>query len=600
VMQRLRRQVNTGFAVGAALLLLTSGVAVWSSLRSRDAAEERRALFERRTRIEHLLGALQDAETGQRGYLLTGDSTFLGPYLNVAGSFPTRLEGIRSGFVTHQDRMPRLDTLSSLVNQKLNEMAQTLSLARSGRNAEAQRLVRAGEGKQYMDQIRALVLSLVQDEQTLLKAWDDRLLAADRLSMSTSVASLILAALLLAVGAATVNRSMTAREEADAARAEGEQRLFRLLEALPVAVFVLDAKGNPFYANRVSQEILGKGIVPDTSTTDLPRVYPTYVAGTDQPYPPDRLPIVRALTGEKVYAEDLELRQDDRIVPLEVWAAPVHDSAGKVAFAVAVFSDIHERKAARESIRKLNEELTGKVSELIDLNQELEAFTYSVSHDLRAPVRHIDGFSRLLQENLGDKLDAESRRYLERIRAGAANMGTLIDDLLQLSRVGRQELIVQRTDLNAVLRSVIYDLRDDVKDRNIDWRTGKLHSTECDQRLIRQVFVNLITNALKFSRGRTPAVIEVGEKSMNGEPAIYVRDNGVGFDMKYADKLFGVFQRLHQAEEFEGTGVGLAIVHRIVRKHGGRVWAEAEPDKGATFYFTLDGAGRARHGTGKK
>ena len=599
-MQRLRRQVNTGFAVGAALLLLTSAVAVWSSLRSRDAAEERRALFERRTRIEHLLSALQDAETGQRGFLLTGDSTFLAPYTGVVGSFAQRLQAVRAEFTTHPDRLPRVDSLSSLVNQKLNELAQTLSLAQTGRKADAQKLVRAGGGKQYMDQIRALVSSLVQDEQTLLKAWDDRLLAADRLSLSTSFASLVLAALLLAVGAATVNRSMTARAEADAALAESEQRLFRLLEALPVAVFVLDAKGDPFYANRASQEILGKGIVPNTSTTDLPRVYPTYVAGTDQRYPSERLPIVRALTGEKVYAEDLELHQDDRIIPLEVWAAPILDSAGKVAFAVAVFSDIHERKAAREAIRKLNQELTGKVSELIDLNQELEAFTYSVSHDLRAPVRHIDGFSRLLQENLGDGLDPESRRYLERIRAGASNMGTLIDDLLQLSRVGRQELMVQRADLNAVLRSVIYDLRDEVKDRNIDWRTNKLRTLECDQRLVRQVFVNLITNALKFSRGRSPTVIEIGEKSVNGEAAIFIRDNGVGFDMKYADKLFGVFQRLHQAEEFEGTGVGLAIVHRIVRKHGGRVWAEAEPEKGATFYFTLDGAGRARHGNGSK
>src|SRR6185503_10871083 len=298
--------------------------------------------------------------------------------------------------------------------------------------------------------------------------------------------------------------------------------------------------------NRASQDILGQGIVPNTATGDLARTYDTFLAGTDEIYPTERLPILRALDGEKVYEEDLEIHHPDRVIPLEVWAAPVLDSSGKVAFAVAVFSDIHERKEAREAIRKLNQELSRKVAELTDVNNELEAFTYSVSHDLRAPVRHIDGFSRLLQENLADRLDPESRRYLERIRAGAATMGTLIDDLLQLSRVGRQELIFQRTDLNAVLRSVIYDLRDEIKDRTVDWQMEKLRSLQCDPGLIRQVFVNLITNALKFSRGRSPAVIQVGEKNLNGEAAIFVRDNGVGFDMKYADKLFGVFQRLHQ------------------------------------------------------
>lgn len=248
---------------------------------------------------------------------------------------------------------------------------------------------------------------------------------------------------------------------------------------------------------------------------------------------------------------------------------------------------IAERKRAEDEIRKLNDELKLRAEQLEATNKELEAFTYSVSHDLRAPLRHVDGFSKILAGEFGPKLDSTAQRYLQYIQEGTKNMGQLIDDLLNLARVGRKELSLQVTGLNSLIDEVLADLKLETEGREFDWQIGKLPFVECDPALIKQVLANLLSNAVKFTRPRERAVIEVGQMALDGQTAVFVHDNGVGFSMKYADKLFGVFQRLHRQEDFEGTGVGLATVQRIIHKHGGRVWAEAELDKGATFYFTL-------------
>jgi light-regulated signal transduction histidine kinase (bacteriophytochrome) len=220
-------------------------------------------------------------------------------------------------------------------------------------------------------------------------------------------------------------------------------------------------------------------------------------------------------------------------------------------------------------------------------NRELEAFTYSVSHDLRAPLRHISGFSKILTEEYGSTLSPEAQHHLQRIQEGTQRMGRLVDDLLNLGRVGRQGLRLQLTSLTKLVEDVISESLPDTAERQLEWRIDDLPFVACDPSLLKQVLQNLLSNAVKFTRPRDRAIIEIGQKDQEGTPVMFVRDNGVGFNMKYADKLFGVFQRLHRSEDFEGTGVGLATVQRIIQKHGGRIWVEAELDKGATFYFTL-------------
>jgi signal transduction histidine kinase len=243
-------------------------------------------------------------------------------------------------------------------------------------------------------------------------------------------------------------------------------------------------------------------------------------------------------------------------------------------------------------VRNLNESLERRVAdrtaELAAANRELETFTYSVSHDLRAPLRQIDGFSRILSEEAGAECGPKAQHYLSRIREGTQHMGRLLDDLLHLAQLGGQNPDMRPTSLGEVVQEAVEELKGDQGGRDIEWMVGALPTVCCDPGLMKIVFTNLLSNAIKYTRPREHATIEVAwAESSDGRATILVGDNGVGFNMKYADKLFGVFQRLHRAEQFEGTGVGLATVQRIIQKHGGTVWAESELDRGATFFFTL-------------
>jgi two-component system sensor histidine kinase/response regulator len=260
-------------------------------------------------------------------------------------------------------------------------------------------------------------------------------------------------------------------------------------------------------------------------------------------------------------------------------------------------TELAERERAEEEVKRLNEDLERRVVErtaqLAATNKELEAFSYSVSHDLRAPLRHISGFAQTLMEDCSSQLGPEAKHKLGRIQEGTRKMAHMIDDLLNLSRLDRHGLALKPTSLNSLVESVLQDLKAESAGREIEWRIGALPSCDCDPGLMQQVFTNLLSNAVKYTRRQKQAKIEVGQTTLSDQLVIYVRDNGAGFDTKYADKLFGAFQRLHRADEFEGTGVGPATVQRIIRKHGGRVWAEAEVDKGAMFCFTLGTASQA-------
>jgi light-regulated signal transduction histidine kinase (bacteriophytochrome) len=254
---------------------------------------------------------------------------------------------------------------------------------------------------------------------------------------------------------------------------------------------------------------------------------------------------------------------------------------------LVIQKQIDKRNLAEQSLKHAIQTLEQKTVELSETNVEIESFAYSVAHDLRAPLRHIAGYASVLVEDYGPRIDADGQRQLKKIVDGAQKMGCLVDDLLSLSQVGRQELSLHDTPLDPLLREVIADLSPEYAARDVEWQITGLSNAECDPALIKQVFVNLLSNAVKYTRKRKRAVIQIGEEMQNGERVIFVRDNGAGFDMQYAGKLFGVFQRLHKAGDFEGTGVGLAIVQRIIRKHGGRIRAEAELDRGATFFFAL-------------
>jgi PAS domain S-box-containing protein len=409
------------------------------------------------------------------------------------------------------------------------------------------------------------------------------------------------------VGASNIARDITERKQVEerlASQAEelaGSQQaletqtlmLQSVLDSMAEGLVAADEHGKFLIWNRAAEGILGYGPA-DLPTQEWSKHYGNYLPDGVTLVPTEELPLVRAIHGETSTAEIFV--RNPKVVAggwIEARGAPLKDEDGVVRGGVVAFRDITQRKTDEREIQKLNDELEERVvqrtAQLAEANRELEAFTYSVSHDLRAPLRHMSGFTKILVEDFGPSLPADAQRYLQRIEQGALRMGLLVDELLNLTHVGRQSLAVQVTGLGSIVKDVQSLLGPEAEGRKVEWKIGDLPFVECDPTLVRLVFQNLIGNALKYSRPRSPAVIEIGQMEKDGQLVIFVRDNGVGFSMKYADKLFGVFQRLHRPEDFEGTGVGLATVQRIVQKHGGRVWTEAELDKGATFYFTLGG-----------
>jgi PAS domain S-box-containing protein len=296
--------------------------------------------------------------------------------------------------------------------------------------------------------------------------------------------------------------------------------------------------------------------------------------------------VIPTYTMEKRY-----IRKDGTLIWINLTVSLVRTAVGAPRYFISVIEDVNARKLAEEEIHRLNADLEQRVqertAELEILNRELEAFSYSVSHDLRAPLRAIDGFSRILLKAHDQELPAEAQEYLQLIRANTQQMGQLVDDLLAFARLSRQPMRQQPVDPAGVVHQCLDELRHEMQGRHVEMVLGELPPCHAEPTLLKQLWINLLSNALKYTRRRTAARIEIGSRDSTGERVYYIKDNGVGFDMRYAHKLFGVFQRLHRAEDYEGSGVGLAIVQRIIQRHGGRIWAEAQPQRGATFSFTL-------------
>ena len=378
-------------------------------------------------------------------------------------------------------------------------------------------------------------------------------------------------------------RDVTERRQAEGALRTSEAKFRRLLELAPDAIVIVDPDGRMTLVNSqaqrlfgyAEQEMLGQPVellVPDRVRVGHVAHRARYMAE------PRTRPMGSglALAGR---------RKDGTEFPVEISLAPMDSEDGMLV--ISVIRDVTDRRAAENRISTLNSDLERRVAELAAVNRELESFSYSVSHDLRAPLRSIDGFSQALLEEYGEALTGDGQDYLRRVRAATQRMGELIDDLLNLARVTRREMRNEPVNLSALANAIVAQLQKNEPDRTVTASVQDDLVAHGDPQLLRLVLENLLGNAWKFTGKEPAARIEFGMTTQNGTPVYHVRDNGVGFDMAYSEKLFGAFQRLHAMTEFPGTGIGLATVQRIVARHGGRVWAEAAIGRGATFYFTL-------------
>ena len=371
---------------------------------------------------------------------------------------------------------------------------------------------------------------------------------------------------------------------------KSEELLRIVLDTLPVGVWVIGRDGRIQKGNRAAREIwCGARYVGLEEYGE----YKGWWSDTGKPIAPDEWGVARALAKAETSLEeviDIEAFDGTRKTILHS-SAPLRDQNREIIGAIAVNQDITARKQAEDEIRSLKEELELRVArrtaELEAANLELQAFNYSVSHDLRAPLTIIDGFSKAVMEDYADRLDEVGVDYLQRVRGASRRMGKLIDALLNLAGIGRRPLTRETANLSEIARTIEGELRYLHPERRVTITIADGVTVQGDRLLLRAVMENLLGNAWKYSRPRDEAEIEFGVTTRGEETVYFVRDNGIGFSMRYADRLFAPFQRLHRADEFSGTGIGLATVQRIIHRHGGRVWAEAEEDKGATFYFTL-------------
>lgn len=357
-----------------------------------------------------------------------------------------------------------------------------------------------------------------------------------------------------------------------------------IIEHLPITIFVKDAADLRYMRlNRAGEALLGVSRADILGKCD----HDLFNAVIADAYTRADREVLATCSAVDIAEEPVETRgRGLRYVHTK--KIPIPASAGAARYILGIAEDVTERKQALEAINDMNAALAKKAADLAASNEELEAFAYSVSHDLRAPLRHVNGFINLLRDHVGERLDATSHRYLGKIQSASGRMSALIDELLALSRMSRIEMRYTRVSLDRLIKEIVQELGVQLPERKIDWSVGSLSYVRGDRILLRQAFLNLLDNAVKYTAANPQARIEVGCADQDGdEVTVFVRDNGVGFDMKYAHKLFGVFQRLHRQEEFPGTGIGLAHVRRIVERHGGRVWAQAVKGHGAAFYIAL-------------
>jgi PAS domain S-box-containing protein len=577
-LSRTRHFSRAALIVASSLLLIIVAALVWFDFQdSRDAEAWVEHTYQVLNASELLSSGIQDADARQRGYLLTGEQQYADRYRELTSVEQRSLEKLRVLTRDSAAQQKRLADLDRVMDARLALLDRGISARRDQGIQAAIEVVRAGESAHLMTDIRSLLAAVEADEHRALSQRSQAAAAqATRTRSALAGGTALMVALLIFAGIII---------ESDVGKLQASTRMLRrqaeLLDKAQGPIMCWQLGGAIEYWNHGAEELYGfrrEEAVGRISHELLHTGHPLGMAHVEELLAQDgrwRGELTHTINGRKIIVDSLMtlVDVDGRKTVLEVKR------------------DITEEKRAQEEIRQLNRELEQRVKDrtiqLQASNLELEAFAYSVSHDLRAPLRGINGWSLALLEDYGSTFDRNAHQYLDRVRAETQRMGLLIDDLLKLSRLTRVQMQPESVDLTALARAIAGRLREAEPSRSMDFVIQDGLAAGGDSRLLEIVLSNLLSNAVKFTGLQALARIEFGQTRHPDKTAFFVRDNGVGFDMAHANMLFGAFQRLHRSAEFPGTGIGLATAQRVLRRHGGRIWADAQPHQGATFYFTI-------------
>ena len=578
---RRSRAGRIAWAVGLVWAVSTLAVAVVWSKRSGEQLQQANLAVTRTREVLAKMGEIStrlgEVESSARSFAISGKQSHLDPFYTAAKAVPEQVGELKVLLRGDHDSLDAVAEIEPLIAQHIKAMKDMVDLGKKSLFRGSGQRKLTDEGNTLMEEIRR-TLGLLEKAQNGRLAEQEKTAAAraERVIWISLAASASAGALVFGFGfCALVALSRGGRAQA---------KLDRLLGSMPDALVIVNAEGKIVSSNAQTGKLFGytqrelKGesmalLVPER----VRQAQRQYYAGFFLPH------------GERAPETSLELcglHKDGHEFPIEISTQPL--VAEKGLLVTSAIRDVTERKRVEKQISNLNKELRERAAELEATNKELEAFSYSVSHDLRSPLQNIDSFSQILIEEYANRLNAEGRDYMQRLRASCQHMEEIIDALLALSNMSRHELVLEPVDLTKLAKSIATELQRKDPERDVDWAIAEGLTAEGDARLLRVVLENLLGNAWKFTTKRERGRIEFGAlPQCNGARTYFVRDNGAGFDMARAGHLFAPFKRLHEQTQFRGTGIGLATVQRVIRRHHGRIWAEGVVDQGATFCFTL-------------
>jgi PAS domain S-box-containing protein len=584
--QKWARRYSTGkilWGAGFVLAILSLVVVVTISCRSGQQLQEAtRAVTHTREILEKLgdiAARLSEVESAARSFAISGKQSHLSPFYTAAEAVPPQVDELKLLLRDNPSQLRSVTEIEPVIARHLKVMKDMVELGDKNLFRGYGQRNLTDEGNNLMEQIRAAFSTMDKEQRARLDQEQTAVAAkAARVTMISWAGSVLAGVLVLACGACAL-RAMHGRGKA-------EEKLDRLLGSMPDALVIVNAEGKIVGSNAQTGKLFGYSdrelqgesmalLVPERFRKPQRQYYAAYFSPRG-----GRIP--------ETTMELCGLHKDGREFPIEVSTKPLAAEKGLVV--TSAIRDITERKQVEQHISKLNKELEHRAMELENANKELEAFSYSVSHDLRSPLQNIDSFSLILMEDYANQLDPEGLDCVQRLRGSCQHMQDIIEALLALSNMMRKELLVDHFDLTALANAVAADLKQKNPDRLVDWVIAEGLTAEGDAQLLRVVLENLFGNAWKFTANRPRARIEFGAlPQSNGARTYFVRDDGAGFDMARASNLFTPFKRLHDQSEFRGTGIGLATVQRVIHRHRGKIWAEGVVNHGATFCFTLTG-----------